>query len=171
MSISLPKTSISVLPARLKLVSILRSSLRASTWAITRILAFRDRLSSEGDQDPFFNLTLNEIELSIFADETLVKAVFGDDAKNGIENQGVEVSEDTWLAMQVESHDQEDTWDTSGGRVRDISAPLAAEGISILFLSTYISDVSLFILFGLLRQLTEQSATSFSLCVQSHAPQ
>ena len=142
MSIPLPKTTISVLEARLKLVSIPRSQLRTSTWAVTRCLAFRNKLAQQREEDPFFNITLNEVELSIFADEELVKSMFeGGDAGHGL--SGIEVSEDTWLALQVESHDQDDGWETSGGRVRDISAPLAAEGISILFLSTYISDVSL----------------------------
>lgn len=156
MSVPLPKTTISVLDARLKLVSIPRAALRSSSWAVTRALAFRDKLAAQRDgRDPFFNLTLNEVELSIFADEQLVSTIFqqqqqkqkrgkeqGEDGTDGEREADVEVSEDTWLALQVESHDQEDTWETSGGRVRDISAPLAAEGISILFLSTYISDVS-----------------------------
>lgn len=56
------------------------------------------------------------------------------------ESPDIEVSEDLWIALQVEGHD--DDGETSGIRLRDISAPLAAAGISILFLSTYISDVS-----------------------------
>jgi hypothetical protein len=132
--------TISVLDARLKLVSIPRDELRTASWAVTRCLAFRDQLAQHRERDPFFNLTLNEVELSIFADEQLVRSVFADkSSEHGL--QGIEISEDTWLALQVESHDQDDGWETSGGRVRDISAPLAAEGISILFLSTYISDV------------------------------
>lgn len=56
-------------------------------------------------------------------------------------SSAIEISEDVWIALQVEGHDEEGD-ETSGIRLRDISAPLAAAGISILFLSTYISDVS-----------------------------
>lgn len=91
------------------------------------------------------------MELSIFADAELVdnaflsdKAAAGSsdraDADENGHDSGIEVSEDTWIALQVEGHDDEG--ETSGIRLRDISAPLAAAGISILFLSTYISDVS-----------------------------
>lgn len=101
--------------------------------------------------DTFFNVTLNEVELSIFADRELVTAVFGDgdchthpasgDDRNAHTGTkaGIEISDDTWVALEVEQHD---SMMGSGIRLRDISAPLAAEGISILFLSTYISDVS-----------------------------
>lgn len=92
-------------------------------------------------RDPFFNLTLNAIELSLFADRELVDRVFPLEERQQLAQAGVEISEDIWIALQVEQHD-DDSWDSSGGRVKDISAPLAAEGISILFLSTYISDVS-----------------------------
>ena len=81
------------------------------------------------------------MELSIFADADLIDTVFQGECKELLERSGVEVCEDTWIALQVEQHD-DDSWEFSGGRVRDISAPLAAEGISILFLSTWISDVS-----------------------------
>lgn len=91
------------------------------------------------------------MELSIFADAELIdKAFLSDKTLSGTahhneavdigEELDVEVSEDIWIALQVEGHDEEG--ETSGIRLRDISAPLAAAGISILFLSTYISDVS-----------------------------
>ena len=84
------------------------------------------------------------MELSIFADVDLIDTVFAGANQERLQNDGVEVSEDTWVALQVEQHD-DDAWELSGGRVRDISAPLAAAGISILFLSTYISDVRCFV--------------------------
>lgn len=91
--------------------------------------------------DPFFNVTLNAVELSIFADADLIDTVFAGEGRDLLEKGGVEVSEDVWIALQIEQHD-DNSWELSGGRVRDISAPLAAAGISLLFLSTYISDVS-----------------------------
>jgi hypothetical protein len=88
--------------------------------------------------DPFFSLTLNAVELSLFCDDGIVEEVFsGNDGDETLPND-FEISEDTWLALQVDQNS-----DDSGLRVRDISAPLAEAGISILFLSTYISDVSL----------------------------
>jgi hypothetical protein len=89
--------------------------------------------------------------LSIFADADLIDKIFLDtkvaqDGSNSHQDNaspfqaGIEVSEDTWIPLQVEGHDDEG--EMSGIRLRNISAPLAAAGISILFLSTYISDVS-----------------------------
>ena len=85
--------------------------------------------------DPFFNLTLNAVELSIFADAELVdRAFLSDKAAAGSadypaairadEDSGIEVSDDLWVALQVEGHDEEG--ETSGIRLRDISAPIAA---------------------------------------------
>ncbi|KAM0751602.1 hypothetical protein T439DRAFT_355510 [Meredithblackwellia eburnea MCA 4105] len=54
------------------------------------------------------------------------------------EDDEVKVGEDEWVALEIAFHG--DGWEKAGQRVRDISSPLAADGISILFLSTYISD-------------------------------
>ncbi|KAK9893925.1 hypothetical protein P389DRAFT_174849 [Cystobasidium minutum MCA 4210] len=141
---------VSILDVSLKLVSIKRSALRSRMYEVVRCLAFKQELASQGRDDPFFSLTLNAVELSIFADASLVDKVFLSDrsvagglgsanaAQDIDESPEVEVSEDLWIALQVEGH--EDDGETSGIRLRDISAPLAAAGISILFLSTYISD-------------------------------
>lgn len=88
--------------------------------------------------DPFFHVSVNKIELSIFADEELIDEVFDDYDPDA---SGIEISEDTWVPLQIEQHEG-NSWELSGSRIRELSAPLAAEGISLLFLSTYISDVS-----------------------------
>lgn len=140
---------VSILDVNLKLVSIKRAALRSHMFEVVRCLAFKNELAAQRRADPFFNLTLNAVELSIFADAELVDKAFLTDrvpAGNAHRHEAVEiddeldieVSEDIWIALQVEGHDEEG--ETSGIRLRDISAPLAATGISILFLSTYISD-------------------------------
>ena len=51
-SMASPRTSISILDARLKLLSIPRADLRAQSYAITRSLAFRRDLSARGLVSP-----------------------------------------------------------------------------------------------------------------------
>jgi hypothetical protein len=75
----------------------------------------------------FYSITLNDVELSIFGDADLIETT------HALLGQG-EISDTTWTALQVEQHGED--WEDSGIRVREISAPLAAEGISILFQST-----------------------------------
>ncbi|KEI42102.1 uncharacterized protein L969DRAFT_83969 [Mixia osmundae IAM 14324] len=136
--------SISILPATLKLVKIPRAQVNERMYEINRSLSFRDydRVVSAGSaspKDPFYSLTMNEVELSIFADTSIVDKVFARWLEHDTsERDSIEVGLETWVAMQVEQHGDE--WEQAGARVKEISAPLAAQGISILFLSTYISD-------------------------------
>lgn len=84
--------------------------------------------------DPFFSITLNDIELSIFAKAGELEKVFGPllDQVPGL--SGLEISDELWVALQVEQHG--DSFEASGNRVKDLAQPLAAEGISILYCST-----------------------------------
>ena len=83
--------------------------------------------------DPFFSFTLNDIELSIFAEGDFVDRVFGPLLQ---EHPALaEASDELWVALQVETHGDSD-YENSGNRVRELAQPLAAEGISILYVST-----------------------------------
>lgn len=50
----------------------------------------------------------------------------------------VEISCEKWSVLQIDSHS--DQIDNAGERIYELSAPLAAAGISILYQSTYMSD-------------------------------
>lgn len=50
----------------------------------------------------------------------------------------VKVGTEVWTALEIEFHG--DGWEEAASRVHSISSPLAEQGISILFLSTYQSD-------------------------------
>lgn len=50
----------------------------------------------------------------------------------------VKVGDEVWTALEIEFHG--DGWEEAASRVHSISSPLAEQGISILFLSTYQSD-------------------------------
>ncbi|KAL8280455.1 hypothetical protein RQP46_007103 [Phenoliferia psychrophenolica] len=166
-------TTITILDARLRLVHVPRSRLQALMSPIIDCWWFRKA------EDPFFALSVNGLEVSIFADSETVERSFGpymheeaeeaeqlraraaelDEANAGgsaitlgagehvpamrteqtVEREeSVKVGEDEWVALEISFHG--DGWEKAGQRVRDISSPLADEGISILFLSTYISD-------------------------------
>ncbi|KAG7097287.1 hypothetical protein E1B28_004652 [Marasmius oreades] len=104
----------------------------------------------------FLNISSNEIELSIFAEaHTLVEfeELARKDRQRQRSNSGsrpsknrdaqspfvpIEVSYEQWSVLQLESHS--DSLDNSGARVNELSAPLAAAGISILYQSSYMSD-------------------------------
>lgn len=85
--------------------------------------------------DPFFSITLNDIELSIFASAEFLEKVFGSLLSDSTVQEGVEISEEAWVVLQVEQHGDSD-YEKSGNRVLELAQPLAAEGISILYCST-----------------------------------
>lgn len=82
--------------------------------------------------DPFFSITLNDVELSIFASAQFLDKVFGPLLPNLV---GVEITQEAWVVLQVEQHGDCD-YEKSGNRVLELAEPLAAEGISILYCST-----------------------------------
>ncbi|KAH9927257.1 uncharacterized protein B0H18DRAFT_1084778 [Fomitopsis serialis] len=137
--------TISLLPVSLALVHhILRQILRPKT--------------------SFLNITCNEIELSLFAEGHALKE-FENIARKDVRKlrrrretqsasrpcqraqsrrrrpdwEPIEVSSDRWSVLQIDSH-SDSLGDNSGARVRELSAPLAAAGISILYQSSYMSD-------------------------------
>lgn len=143
---STPLVSITILTSGIKLLKIPRSEVNACMHAILRMLVFRSpfvylshslwsRIDSRRNRtDPFFSITLNDIELSIFASDEFLEKVFGP-LLDGLAQRGVEMSEEAWVVLQVEQHGDCD-YEKSGNRVLELAQPLAAEGISILYCST-----------------------------------
>ncbi|KAI0722785.1 hypothetical protein C8Q76DRAFT_614646 [Earliella scabrosa] len=147
--------TISLLPVSLSLVHLPRSRLENFTPHVLRQILLPN--------PTFLNITCNEIEVSLFAEHDTLqefhKAARKDarrvrqrerdsrlEAKESPRRQKrvkedwepVEVTSERWKVLQIDSHS--DRLDTSGARVHELSAPLAAAGISILYQSSYMSD-------------------------------
>lgn len=153
-------TTITILDSRLLLVSIPRSLLNECMHAVVEATWHRPR------GDKFFALCVNEVEASLFCEAQTVKRTFksyfsdNDDDDHGLAkamesaititedsstdnmDERVVVGRDEWVALEFSFHGE--GWQEAGQRVRDFSSPLADEGVSILFLSTYSSDCALF---------------------------
>ncbi|KAE9409960.1 hypothetical protein BT96DRAFT_953241 [Gymnopus androsaceus JB14] len=143
------QVTISLLPVSLSLVHVPRSRLsNLSAPIIRQILQ---------PSPTFLNLTCNEIELSIFAEAHTLedfeaiarrdrqkqrsRSGSGSSRKNLSDKQAaepVQISYEKWSVLQIDSHS--DALDDAGARVYELSAPLAAAGISILYQSSYLSD-------------------------------
>ncbi|KIK67786.1 hypothetical protein GYMLUDRAFT_68809 [Collybiopsis luxurians FD-317 M1] len=143
------QVTISLLPVSLSLVRVPRSRLvHLSSPIIRQILQARPT---------FLNFTCNEIELSIFAEASALdefeviarrdrqkqrsRSGSGSSRKSFTDPQSiepVEFSYEKWSVLQIDSHS--DALDNAGARVYELSAPLAAAGISILYQSSYLSD-------------------------------
>ncbi|KAI0322448.1 hypothetical protein OF83DRAFT_1093360 [Amylostereum chailletii] len=142
------QVTISLLPVSLSLVHVPRSRLIQLAHPIVRQILL--------PHPAFLNLTSNEIELSIFAerdalddfeaiarkDRQTLRSWSGSTSSRRYssvsESDAVEVSYDKWNVLQIDSHSS--GLDNAGARVHEISAPLAAAGISILYQSSYMSD-------------------------------
>jgi len=141
------QVTISLLPASLSLVHIPRSRLAQLSHPVLRQIL--------QPNSTFLNITCNEVELSIFADDTMLqdfepiarrdrykqrsRSGSGSSRQSSSSDQDlVEISCEKWSVLQIDSHN--DQIDSSGERVYELSAPLAAAGISILYQSTYMSD-------------------------------
>lgn len=172
------QVTISLLSSSLSLVHIPRSRL-------TRL--FHPILKQVLRPDPtFLNITCNEFELSLFADESILedfepiarkdrlrqRARYSGRSARSLRSRAiepVEVSYERWCVLQVDSHTDQigalsvfcfrsfpiSRSDNSGARVNEVSAPLAAAGISILYQSSYMSD------FILVMQSTPPSIVCF----------
>ncbi|KAJ7180349.1 hypothetical protein C8R43DRAFT_398517 [Mycena crocata] len=135
------QVTITRLPAAVSIVSIPRTRLDALSHPVLRALL---------QPDPaFLSITCNALELSLFAEPESLRAfdaiaradqkLASGSARNGSESlEPVEISHDRWSVLQIDSHS--DQLDNAGARVNELSAPLAAAGISILYQSSYMSD-------------------------------
>ncbi|KAI0353018.1 hypothetical protein OH77DRAFT_1497522 [Trametes cingulata] len=147
--------TISLLPVSLSLVHLPRSRLEHFTQHVIRQILQPNPV--------FLNVTCNEIEVSLFAEYDTLQdfhKVARKDARRLRQREReartdlahspkrsrrvkedwepVEVSSERWKVLQIDSHS--DRLDNSGARVHELSAPLAAAGISILYQSSYMSD-------------------------------
>ncbi|GAA5876849.1 hypothetical protein JCM8547_002407 [Rhodosporidiobolus lusitaniae] len=146
-------TTITILPTRLRLLSIPLSLKHSLMSPLLDLLLFRP------PSDPFFALCSNGIELSVFAEEKGVRRTFGryrkrrekgkgkegkgkgkerEDQEEGDGEEKVVLSDEVWVALEVAFGGS--GWEEAGSRVHSLSSPLALRGISILFLSTFYSD-------------------------------
>lgn len=143
-----PQFTISLLPISLSLVRIPRSRLAQLSHPVLRQILH--------PSPTFLNITCNEIELSLFAEGHMLRdfepLARHDRQRRQRSGSGsapgrkrplqphdfVEISMDQWSVLQIDSHS--DQLDNSGARVNELSAPLAAAGISILYQSSYMSD-------------------------------
>ncbi|CCM00678.1 uncharacterized protein FIBRA_02717 [Fibroporia radiculosa] len=153
--------TIQLLPVSLALVHLPRSRLDSLTQHILRQIL--------RPTPTFLNVTCNEIELSLFAEhhalEDFRHIARKDSRKLRLRRntddsahphsteprasrrpkrskanwEPVEVSSDRWSVLQIDSHSDE-IGQNSGTRVLELSTPLAAAGISILYQSSYTSD-------------------------------
>ncbi|KAF8559190.1 hypothetical protein OG21DRAFT_1474571 [Imleria badia] len=140
--------TITLLPISLSLVRIPRSRLSHLSHPVLRQILRPKPI--------FLNVTCNEIELSLFAEHHILsdfefiarrdrhrllsRSGSGSARKRPAldEDDRVEFSCEKWKVLQLDSHS--DQLDNSGARVHELSAPLAAAGISILYQSSYMSD-------------------------------
>ncbi|KAF9238745.1 hypothetical protein BU15DRAFT_88205 [Melanogaster broomeanus] len=149
MAVTAPSNvTITLLPVSLSLVHVPRSRLpQLSHPVLNQILQ---------PNPTFLNVTCNEIELSLFAEHHILadfEAIARRDRQRQRSRSGscssrkrttlsdegpVEMSYEKWNVLQIDSHS--DQLDNSGARVHELSAPLAAAGVSILYQSSYMSD-------------------------------
>ncbi|KAF9441689.1 hypothetical protein P691DRAFT_799153 [Macrolepiota fuliginosa MF-IS2] len=112
--------TISLLPVPLALVHIPRSRLQVLSHPILRHILH--------PSPTFFNVTANELEISLFVDHEHVQdfdSIARTDRRSQ-RNDPVEISYEPWSVLQIDSHT--DQLDNSGARVNELSAPLAAAG-------------------------------------------
>ncbi|KAH7930671.1 hypothetical protein BV22DRAFT_1101630 [Leucogyrophana mollusca] len=142
------QVTISLLPVSLSLVHIPRSRLAQLSQPVLKQILLPN--------PTFLNITSNEIELSLFAEHHVLsdfEPIARRDRQRQRSRSGsgssrkrtsdcapepVEVSCERWNVLQIDSHS--DQLDNSGARAHELSAPLAAAGISILYQSSYMSD-------------------------------
>ncbi|KAK7054260.1 ACT-7 domain-containing protein [Favolaschia claudopus] len=132
------QVTITRLPTALSIVSIPRSRLDALSHPVLRALL--------QPNPSFLSITCNTLELSLFAEPQSLSAFDAiaradQSASNCVGVQAlepVEISHERWSVLQIDSHS--DQLDNAGARVNELSAPLAAAGISILYQSSYMSD-------------------------------
>ncbi|PFH51296.1 hypothetical protein AMATHDRAFT_142951 [Amanita thiersii Skay4041] len=138
------QVTVSLLPVSLSLVHIPRSRLPQLSHPILRQILQSNPV--------FLNVTSNQIELSIFADSRSLeefeliarrdrhkqrsRSGSASSARQTFthEFEPIEISYEKWRVLQIDSHN------SSGARAIELSAPLAAAGISILYQSSYMCD-------------------------------
>ncbi|THH30698.1 hypothetical protein EUX98_g3502 [Antrodiella citrinella] len=139
--------TISLLPVSLSIVHVPRSRIHDLFHPLLRQLLLPN--------PAFLSLTCNELELSLFAEHHILRdfePIAEKDARKLLTRdrdraakprsktpcEPVQFSAERWNVLQIDSHSDEH--ENSGARIHELSAPLAAAGISILYQSSYMSD-------------------------------
>ncbi|KAI8924569.1 ACT domain-containing protein [Entophlyctis helioformis] len=118
---------ISILPDKLQLLSLPRSSLRHAAFGLLK------NVFAPRNPSVFFNVTENSFEVSIVACIDTVTRDF----PSLLACPGLVVCPDTFRALQIEDDVGQDN---SGKRINQLAGPLARAGISIFYISTYQTD-------------------------------
>ncbi|BGP43664.1 hypothetical protein JCM10450v2_007846 [Rhodotorula kratochvilovae] len=166
------ETTITILPTHLRLVHI---PLARQEALMSRIL---DCWWFRRENDPFFALCHNNVELSLFADAAAVRRCFGEfmrkpeGANTPVTRKGKEraeeqeedvlVGEELWVALEIAFGGN--GWEEAAPRLHALTSPLAASNISILFVSTFFSDYVLVRAssLGLVTSILEHEGFSFA---------
>ncbi|GAA5822509.1 hypothetical protein JCM3770_002442 [Rhodotorula araucariae] len=160
------ETTITILPTHLRLVHI---PLARQEALMSRIL---DCWWFRRENDPFFALCHNNVELSLFADAAAVRRCFGEfmrrpesegkGKERASDDQDVNVGEELWVALEIAFGGN--GWEEAAPRLHALTSPLAASNISILFVSTFFSDYVLVRAssLGLVTSILEHEGFSFA---------
>ncbi|KAJ3197535.1 GATS protein-like 3 [Irineochytrium annulatum] len=117
--------SISILPDRLHLITFPKDYLAAVMHPLVRNLFLSNSTA-------FFSYTENSREVTVIAGTEVIK-----EFPTKKECEWISISQDIFKALQIDSAEG---LETSGKRINDLSSPLAHAGISIFYLSTYLTD-------------------------------
>ncbi|RUS32707.1 ACT domain-containing protein, partial [Jimgerdemannia flammicorona] len=126
--VPIPKSSImtiTILPARLKLLHFPKSTLPHATHAIIKACFFD------------ISYTENSLEVSIVAENHVVENEFMPSLNAACSE--IEVSEETFRALQIDDDTGQSSY-SSGRRISELSEPLAQAQFSIFYMSTYQTD-------------------------------
>ncbi|GAA5908991.1 hypothetical protein JCM8208_007136 [Rhodotorula glutinis] len=142
------ETTITILPTHLRLVHIPLSRQEALMSRVLECMWFRR------ENDPFFALCRNEVELSLFADAASVRGCFGDfmgsrkkdpspttvkgKERARDDDDEVLVGDELWVALEIAFGGN--GWEEAAPRLHALTSPLAAAAVSILFVSSFYAD-------------------------------
>ncbi|ORX89429.1 hypothetical protein K493DRAFT_315442 [Basidiobolus meristosporus CBS 931.73] len=122
--------NISILPARVRILSFPISSRPLWTHAIVKNTFFPSR------RDSFFSYTENVSEISIIADVVSVEKDFLQSPALK-STPGIKICEDIFRVLEI---DNAYGMELNSRRINELTGPLARAGISIFYLSTYQTD-------------------------------
>ncbi|WWD18759.1 hypothetical protein CI109_103214 [Kwoniella shandongensis] len=98
----------------------------------TKIYWTLDRASEESPE--FFNITSNRIEMAIFGSIEMILHEWSNFADEEV------LINSSWRVFEISSGDDGDVGNYDSPHLRQVSAPLARAGISILYQSSYFTD-------------------------------
>jgi len=125
---------VSVLHNRLRLLSIPKTDRAACAHAVIRNILFPRAA------DTFFSYTENALELSIITDAEVLSDFDLSTHPHQLKRPGWQLSSDVFRSLEIDSNAD---GSADKRRIEAFTAPLAEAGVSILYLSTYQSDLIL----------------------------